>query len=265
MARSSKRTMRSSRRSRPSRRPVRRARTVSKTVKRYVKAAIHRNIENKVVVSNLANQTITTAGTAIQPFTINCLPTIGEGSEQGERIGLQIKPMVCTIRGFINMKPHNSATNPYMPIKVKMWLASYKVQNRNATALQLADFARFFEAGNTSVPFQGNMLDMVLPVNKADWTVYETRLINLGLTSNSTAYSGSGFTYDNSRFSVPFSFNVGKHLKQRLMYDDASTSRPTNRNMYVIIQAVSAEGSSGGNVFQTCEVHYSHRFEFEDA
>lgn len=263
---SSRRNVRKMRPSR-SRRPRRSSRTsVSKATKRYVKKAIHSNIENKVQVINQSNNNITTAlvGASI-PYIINCIPSIPSGSDQGERQGVVVTPRTVTIRGFVNMKPHNSTTNPYAPIKLKMWLVSYKLQNRNTATLALGDFDRFFEAGNSSAGFQGNMLDMLLPINKSDWIVYATKTINLGTSSTSSAYSGSGFTYDASRFSVPFYFNVGKHLKQKLMYDDANASQPTNRNMSVIVQAVSAEGSSGGGAFTPCEIHYSHRFEFEDA
>lgn len=249
----------------PSRKPSRKFYGVSKRVKSYVKKAIHSNIENKSKVTYLANQPVLTAETGVVPFSINCIPPVAQGNEQGERVGNVIKPVANWIRGFVNLKPHNELTNPYMPIKVKMWLCSYKILNRNAATLNAADFDRFFEEGNNTVPFQGNMLDMLLPVNKMDWTVYETRTINLGSTSTSTAFTSAGFVYDNSRFSVPFSFNVQKHLKTKLTYDDLSSSRPTNRNMYVIVQAVSAEGSSGGSLYTTCEVHYSHHFEFEDA
>lgn len=262
-----------------SRRPVRRMRprrprrvkrssrtSVSKATKKYVKRAIHTSIENKVVVINQANNAITTALTGVQaPYSINCIPAINTGAEQGERQGVVITPRVCTLKGFINLRPYNATTNPYAPIKVKMWLASYKIFNRNAATLQLADFNRFFEAGNSTVGFQGNLLDMVLPHNKSDWIIYETRSINLGTTSTSASHSGAGVSYDASRFSVPFSINVGKHLKQKLNYDDTDASRPTNRNMFLFVQAVAAEGTNGGSTFIPCEIHYSHRFEFEDA
>jgi len=256
-------TKRTMRRRRPA---YRKRTTVSRATKKYVKRVVHNNIENKIVVVNQVNNPITTAlVSASIPYTINCLPIIGSGAEQGERQGNVITPRANIIRGFVNMKPHNSTTNPFAPIKLKMWLVSYKLQNRNAAALNLTDFDRFFEAGNSTVGFQGNMLDMLLPVNKFDWIVYATKSINIGTSSSSSAYSGSGFTYDASRFSVPFSFNVGKHLKQKLNYDDSTSSRPTNRNMFVVVQAVAAEGSSGGAAYITSEIHYSHRFEFEDA
>lgn len=258
---------------RPARRPAGRRyryrkgyrRAVPKRLKRYVKRAIHNNIENKIVVKNFANQSVTTADTTFQVASINLLPDVPKGTEQGERLGIKIKPVVNSIRGFINMKPHNSLTNPYAPVKVRLMIVSYKLQNRNANTLQLSDFSRIFEAGNSTVGFQGNMLDMILPINKADWIIYENRVINVGIGSESSAFSGSGFTYDASRFSVPFSFNCVKHCKSFLTFDDTSSSRPTNRNLYMLIQPVSAEGSAGGGIYTPIEMHYSHRFEFEDA
>lgn len=250
------------------RRPLRRKRTmrsrgrVSLATKKYVKAAIHKQIENKVIVSNLANQSIVTALLGTDPFQLNLLPLIPEGNEQGERSGVIVTPRRCVIKGFVNLRPYNATTNPHQPVKLKMWVLSYKPLNRNAATLAAGSFDNFFEGGNASFPFQGNMLDMILPVNKQEWTVYATKMINLGSTYGGTA--GGSVVHDNSRFSVPFSFNIGKYLKQKLKFDDVDTNRATNRNMWLVVQAVSAEGSTGIGI-TPAEIHYAYEFQFEDA
>lgn len=250
------------------RRVMRRKRTmrprgrVSLATKKYVKAAIHKQIENKVIVSNLANQSLPTALIGTDPWHLNLLPLISEGAEQGERSGVVVTPRRCVIKGFVNLKPYNASTNPHQPIKLKMWLLSYKLANRNAATFASGTFDEFFEGGNSAFPFQGNMLDMILPVNRQQWTVHSQRMINLGSTYGSTG-SGS-IVHDNSRFSVPFSFNVGKYLKTKLKFDDTDTDRCTNRNMWLVVQAVSAEGSTG-IAYVTSEIHYAYEFQFEDA
>lgn len=250
------------------RRPLRRKRTmrsrgrVSLATKKYVKAAIHKQIENKVIVSNLANQSLPTALIGTDPWHFNLIPLIPEGNEQGERDGVIVTPRRCVIKGFVNLKPYNATTNPHQPVKMKMWVVSNKQANRNSATLAAGAFDQFFEGGNSAFPFQGNMLDMILPVNKQYWTVYATKSINLGSTYGSTM-SGT-VVHDNSRFSVPFSFNIGKHLKTKLKFDDLDTNRATNRNMWLVVQAVTAEGSTG-IAYVTSEIHYAYEFQFEDA
>jgi len=61
--------------------------------------------------------------------------------------------------------------------------------------------------------------------------------------------------------SVPFSFSYGKHCKT-LKFDDSGPV-PTNRNMFIVFQAVSANGASGGG-YIPAEYHYTNRVDYED-
>jgi len=244
-----------------------RRRTVPKAVKRYVKSAIHRNIENKEIVRRVINQALVTGlSGSVSPYTYSFLPDIPEGAEFGERVGNQVTPRMCSIKAQINLLPYQSSTNPFAPIMVRIWVVSYKLQNRNTVTLNLNDFDRFFEDGNDSIGFQGNMLDMMMPVNKHDWTVHTERKFKLGVSSNNTGstYSNNTTAPDNGSFARSINLNVSKKLRAKLKYDDGSVTRPTNRNMYMVVQAVRMDGGTG-TALTSCEIHFSHRFVFEDA
>lgn len=240
---------------------------VAPYVKEYVKAAIHRQIENKKFDIIAINQSVPTTQTSLGlvPFSVNLFPNIGIGSKNGERIGYSVNPRKVMIKGHCNLRPYSASTNKYLPVKVKFWICSYKVNNRNAVTLTSTDFDRYFDTAGTSVGFQGNMIDTIADVNKQEWVVYQTKTMTLGQTSVASTSATTLTSYDASRFQVPFAFDVSKHFKSKLEYLDDLPSRPTNRNLFMFVQAVSAEGSSEGGVAIPVELHYRHTFEYEDA
>ena len=233
---------------------------VSKTVKRYVKKQISANIENKCFVYYGANTNINTAGASLDCANLYLLPLLSQGTGQANRIGNQIKIKKAVVKGYVNIIPYNATTNPLTaPVMVKMWLVSHRKSMTFATGAT----SNFFETGNSSTGFQGNMLDMVLTVNKEAWLVHKTKTFKIGAGSNTTTGPISSNAYfDNSPMNKPFSFNFGKYIKAKLRYDDTGTT-PTNKNMYLFIQAVYSDGSS--NAVTPAEYHYDVRIDYEDA
>jgi len=235
---------------------------ISKNIKAYVKRAIHVNQENKVWISYGANQTVPTGGTSIAPYSINLLPnSLLQGTGKAQRIGNEITIRSGTIYGRINPLVYNLTTNPQpVPLLVRFFLVSCKVTNQpNMTSS--VQFGSFFDTGNTASLPQGNTLDMVLPVNNEHWTLYKTKVVQLGCTATAAGYN-AGAVYDNSKFSYGFKFNFGKYVK-KIKYDDSSVPQ-TNRNMYLIIQPVYADGTLTSG-YTPLEVHYCVRDVYEDA
>ena len=229
---------------------------VSPSIKSYVKKAISSNTENKVWINYGANQTIQTAS-GIAPAFQNLLPQITQGTSHGGRIGNEIKIKQGFIKGHVNLLPYNASTNNFQaPLYVKMWLCSNKKINSNVVS-GTDITTNFFELTGGTAGFQGNMLDMEFTPNKEYWTVYATKTFELGLTTASAAQY-----QDNSRFSRPFYFSFGRYLKSKLKYDD-NTAVPLNKNMFLLFQAVNADGSSSS--VYPAEYHFNTRVEYEDA
>lgn len=245
------------------RRILRRRRRAPVT-RRYVRRAIRNAQEIKERVGYFANQTVWTADQATQqgPFALSLLPNIPEGTEDGERIGNEVTPRGGIVKGFINLKPHNAETNAIWPVYVKMWVLSYK------KSMQTQDYSRYFEVGQDRIGFQANMLDMTLPINSDDWTLYSTRLFKFGTTTSSQTYYSNGGAYASGQaFSRPFVVNYGKYVRQKLRYDDVETvggGFPTNRNLLLVFQVVKADGSSSAGM-EAVELHYTNTFKYSDA
>lgn len=255
-ARSNRRSTRTTRKSRVA------PKKVSKAVKSYVKKTISSRSENKVFIDYGANQALTTCSGSSTPIFRSLLPAINQNSNHAGRVGNEITIKSGVIKGFVNLRPYNATTNPLpCPVFIKMWLCSAKKINGKDLSLTSIG-TNFFELSGSTTSFQGNMLDMVLSPNKEYWTIYRTKTVELGATSvTATGPVTSGGYYDNSKMSAPFSFSFGKHVK-KIKYDD-NADTPVNRNMYLILQAVCADGTDGGG-YVSCEFHYNTRVEYED-
>jgi len=237
---------------------------VSPSIRTYVKNAISKNLENKVYVNYGSNLAITTAGSGSNPtFVPNLLPPLVQGGSQQNRIGNEVKIKYAYVRGYVNLLPYSVTNNPLStPIMVKMWLCASKTINTNA--ISSTDITTtFFETGSGSAGFQGNMLDLCLSNNKDSWTIYATKKFELGATyASSGGQVGTGGYFDNSKMTIPFYFSYGRHFKSSLKYTDQATNIPTNRNLFLVIQAVNADGSS--TAVSPAEYHFQTRITFED-
>lgn len=239
---------------------------VKKNISRVVKRVLDSQVERKIYVINSVNNSISTivGGT---PTNINLMPQISHGTGQESRIGQQVKITNAHISGFVNLLPYNSVTNTLStPVWIKMWVISSKLTSVAGFGNTTAGTG-LFEAGADTVGLQGNMLDMVLPINKDAFTVYASKRINLGATyASSTGQVGTGGYYDNSKMSVPFFFSYGKHFKQQLKYNDDTAAQngnyPYNKNCYLIFQAVYADGSTA--VGPIAEYHYALKVSYTD-
>jgi len=235
---------------------------ISANVKTYVQRAINRSIEKKQIVSHAVNINIPCASASI-PANIPCIPDISQGAAHNQRIGNEVKCSKAVVRGYVNYLPYNIATNPQSsPIWIKMFLVSSKKINTNnfgATSVT----SDFFDLGGASGTFNGNMRDMVTPINEDAWTIHSTSTVKLGFTNGNSG--GAPVTnatwYDNSQMSAPFYFDYTKHLT-KLKYNDA-TAACTNKNLFVAFQAVYADGTN--TAITPAEFHYSLVFDYTDA
>jgi hypothetical protein len=256
--------------SRRPRRVIRRRPKVSKKIRTYVKKVIHRNIENKEIIDFWANQTIQTlsSGTNTGTSCRQLLPVPAQGTDDYHRIGNQIRIVKGILKGHINIKPYDATLNPVgTPLLVKMWL--FRDLNVNG-AQTIADgshttyFDNFFRANGSGLAFQGNPLDMDLQINDTNFRVLATKMCKIGASNaTTTGPVGTGGYFDNSPMSVPFYFNWGKYCKKQLKFAD-NGPLPTNENIYIVVQAVRADGTSSGG-YQMCEWHAVNHIKFEDA
>jgi len=240
------------------RRVSRKSGSSRKSIVKIVKSVISRQAEKKVWADYGVNQSIVCAATSVPTFE-NLLPLLSPGDSSIGRIGNEVRVKNAYIRGHVNILPYNATTNNTpIPCYVKMWVVSTRVINtQNLAATSIA--SDFFESGAANTGFQGNMLDIDFSPNKDVWIIHYTKTIKLGGISTSNFTVGYG---DNSPMSAPFQFNYGKKLTAALKYNDATNSA-SNKNMFLIFQAVPATGQDGSTL-SMAEYHYTTRVEYED-
>lgn len=232
-------------------------------VRQMVAKEILKKAEKKVFIQTSTNTSITTAN-ASNPTVLYLTPTTAQGTGDQQRIGNRIRVTNGEITGFINLLPYNAVTNPNAPpLWVKIWLCSYIRQNTNTIGSTDISTA-FFQASGANNGFNGAMADMVQPVNQDSWKLYDTRMIKLGVANtNGTQPASTGAWCDNSPMSAQFRMSIPKEHCTQLQYNDTTSTVSTNKNLYLVFQAVTADGAGNGGA-TSAEFHVTNFQEFVD-
>ncbi len=209
-----------------------------------------------------ANQSLTTCAGGGSPTYINLVPSIPTGNTVNTRIGNEIEVQEAHIKVAVNLLPYNATTNPNLtPIYVKAWLVSCRSIN-TSTLTSTPVASNFFFLAPNPIAFQANMLDVVMPVNEEGWILYESKLAKLGVGyASGTGPASTGNWYDNSSMTHMFEFDVSKILG-KLRYAN-NQNDPYNKNLFLIMQAVNADGTSGG-LYVPAEYHFTFQVKYTD-
>lgn len=235
---------------------------IPKGLKTYVAKTIRNMSEKKEVVA-AGSAVLDTCTVGLAPSTLNLVPRIEQGSQQNQRTGNDVRVVGGTVRGHICLRPQNATTNPVgAPILVKMWLCRYKSANTSSILQTNADTA-FFEGATGGVTgFAGTLLDLSLFPNESSWEVLETKEAKLGV--GFTSAGGVSSYYDNSPSTVPFAFSIGKYLGGVTQYLDNSSSVSTNKNLFLVFQAVAAFPYTGTTAWEIAEITYGIKHQYID-
>lgn len=225
-----------------------------------IDSAISRRLENKSYVNYAANQSIMLAGLTLAPAQQYLLPVIAQGFGSSGRIGNEIKIRSGVLTLAINTTQY-AATASGLPTNVRVLLLSSKVTNDNS--ISSVDANTFFQIGNTDADFQGTMLDMLLPVNTDQYTVYYDKVVKLGM-ANGVQTSGNFNMFDNSSSQQLLTIDWGQWFKSPLKFQDNDTV-PTNRNLFLVLQWCRVDGGSATQGDVAAEYHFTNVVKYEDA
>lgn len=226
---------------------------VTAKIRSIVRKTISGEAEKKSYIVYAANQSIITAS-ATTPFAVYLAPQVAQGGGDGQRIGNKIKVISSVLRICINLLPYNAVSNPLPPpLLVRILILGFKKQNVNSAGVTDASSA-LFEVNSGVVGPQGNPLDITLQVNDQSWVVYYDQVIKLGATgTSSTTPVSSGAYFDASDMSAFLNIPI-KHIGM-FQYND-TTNVPTNKNTFLFIQPVTADGQGSGS-YTMAECHYT--------
>lgn len=237
---------------------------VSYRIKKYVKREIHRNIENKEKVNYQANYQIESTNVATTTFPL--LMNIVQGTQNDNRIGNSIRTVKGVWKCAVNLLPYSDVTNPSAaPVWVKCWVVRDLKNTGQLTTMDNTSYLNFFRISNSGLGFQSTPLDCTLEVNNDIFRVLYQKTFKLGASSafNAGIPINANSYFDNSPMTKLITINWGKWAKKVLKFND-NTGNCTNDNLYFVIQAVYADGSSALNK-RLVEMHYTNYQHFEDA
>lgn len=233
-------------------------------INKMIDARLIQRAEKKEFINYGANQSLTCA-VGSTPAYINLMPALTQGTGGSQRIGNEVKVVNGWLRLAINLLPYNAVTNPNPgPLYVKVWIL-YPVQQQGTTLSGLTPSisTTFFKLGGNNTGPQGNMLDMVLPVNDNLWKVLQVQQKRIGVTNtNATGPASTASWMDNSTITQMFEFDLTKHMGT-LQYNDSTSNDPTNKSMFAVMQVVGADGTNMGTL-TPAEYHFSFCIQYTD-
>lgn len=235
-------------------------------LKRLIKKIVNRKIETKEYVyaltGNLYEQT---NYIGFQGQTFSLMPSIGQGTGNGQRIGDRINPVSCIANCYIS-RSQMWAQSHYVRVLV------FSVKDYNAdimgSTLPSIEAQNFFRAGTGTGAFAGLLQwEGLLPVNKDRINIYYDKVKYIGnnqsAVNNTTDYKTA--TVHNNPFSH-FRVNLTKHMK-KLLYDENGTNPnlPTNHNLWIGFAVCSADGALGSGTTQVMNFASQIHLKYKDA
>lgn len=249
-------------------RGMRKRNSVSVAVKKYVNNALHKNLENKIVVDSstidfaayLANIDLAVRAIAPTPSTL----AIPQGVGQGERIGSTIRTRKLVLKYIIHPNPQDATTQPQpVPQDVCVWIGFLK--NNRMKQPDLADFNVYFQNGSSTQAPTSTLYDMLLPENLDIFHICKKIRHKIG-NSVYTDYSGikpsNYYTSNDYHLNVTRTIDCTKYINKVLKFNDASVQPDTG--LYMWMTAVPADGQTGYQE-KVVRMSYTLRYEYEDA
>lgn len=244
--------------------------SVSLAVKSYVKRAIHTNVENKKAVYNASF----TFGSISNSATLYARPltpattflTINQGLGQGDRIGNKCRTMRAMFRYTLFPLPYDLGVNP-QPTPVEVMIIFGYVKASPTTVPTAGQVQLLFQSGNTSLPPQGDLGDLIQPFNTDVWTIKKVIRHKIG----NSVVEGSGaqparanLANNDFKFNAVRAVNITKIYPKSLVFNDTNNTI-NNAGLYVMIQAVNANGGVMPFTTVSTFADYALDLTYEDA
>jgi len=209
---------------------------VSPTVKKYVKREISRQVENKIQDNEVTGASI---NYLIDDGDVrSLLPVLSQGTNQQTRIGNRVRIKSMKLKLHISCFNQTASISPtYFDI----YIFKFKAANFGGGPPIAADMVLFLQDGSSAVAYNGtNILSGLRRINPDYFTHVIKKRIALFNPQNATTQISSTSNYNPA---MTMYFDLTKHVKKLLIYDDAATSCQ-NDNLYIAIGASQTDQTS---------------------
>lgn len=177
--------------------------------------------------------------------------SIVQGTGQQQRIGNQVTPLKCTLKFNLFAMPYSAVSNTTpRPVTVRLYIVSPKpgiVCTNNDNMAQNIMAVNFFQNGNSSLGFLGNLYDLITPVNADVVTLHYSRDFKIA----PAAYTGvtGGASASDTKASNDYSLSqewivdVTKYMPKKINFDD-TTGGTTSRPLFAIFVPTAFNGAT---------------------
>lgn len=246
--------------------------TISKSEKNIAKIAqkvVDKNSEPKQAFTSVNNVLFNSGVDSVGDLQ-QILPSIAQGSGEGQRTGNRITAKKLNIRGYIKMNFQDVPDSTKLSnVGVRLMVLSMKVTPSFQDAQTLSSkIGTLLLKGNTTSAFSGTIPDLFAPINTGVFTVHYNKVFYLkqdfintiGASAPSTTIS-----QDISKTIKFFNINV-KCKNRKLLYDNnvGSDILPVNFGPFLCLGYTYLDGSSSDVLNTNVALSYDSIFTYTD-
>lgn len=237
----------------------------SKTFKKKVLAVIRTQAETKQAFHAVTSVSYNSGINAIGDVT-RILPSIGQGTNDFQRIGDQLKGLSLTVKGAIVYNPSIGQYGTYANARlgVRMMIVQPRqFNNLDDVQSNAAAWLTFLlKKGGTTTAFTGILSDLWAPINSDGIIKYYDKVFYMDAPYQQTAV-GSAYMGGSTRI-----FSHKMRLRNKTLKYDSSISgglNPTNYAPVLLIGYTHMDGSAPDVATTAIQLSYDTVFNYEDA
>jgi len=196
------------------------------------------------------------------------MPDVGQGSQEGNRIGDQVTARKLKINGLLNLNmiPSTNYAGQISAcrIGVRIMIVQPKLYTDRASITANANswLPYLLRKGNTAVGFNGTVPDLYAPINSEVVTKYFDKVIYLSMPLMQTQVGQQETAFSYRHFTTTLKVN-----NKKLLYDSnyQAGQQPTNYSPVILLGYSHVDGSTADSGHTQVNMQFNSYFDYEDA
>lgn len=237
-----------------------------KALTKLIQKIIHKDVETKQASVNW-DLTAYNSGINVGGDTTKLIPSIAQGTDNGQRVGDNIRGMSLTVRGHLLLALPATNVSSNCRIGVRLMVVQPKRYNNEGDCVTYYNnwMPYLLDNGTNSQGFTGLIQDLYLPINRDAITVYYDKVHYLSSPFIQTVGTpGYGIISEEIRNTVKF-FNLKVAMKNKLLKYQDGTNTPLNFAPMIILGYSHLDGSAPDVVTAQVSMAFNSVFKYEDA
>jgi len=192
------------------------------------------------------------------------LPDVGQGPQEGNRIGDQLTARKLKINGLMNLtlSYSNAVSGCRIGVRVMMVQPKLYTDRASITANANSWLPYLLRKGNTATGFNGTVPDLYAPINSEVVTKYYDKVFYLSMPFMTTAAGQQETAFSYRHFTHTLKVN-----NKKLLYDSnyQAGQQPTNYSPVILLGYSHVDGSTADSGHTQVSMQFNSYFDYEDA